>query len=158
MIGNRSAEPYEVFNVGTGRGVSVLELVHRFEEVNHLKLNYRIAPRREGDIVAIWADPDPLRTRSWAGGPSARSTRRSLRPGSGRSACAASSSGFPDFPSRSFGGRGRQYGAGRNFTSKFRPAFVVCGAWTLPAAAFREAGHGRFRSPELASSTLHSPP
>ena len=57
MIGNRSAEPYEVFNVGTGRGVSVLELVHRFEEVNHLKLNYRIAPRREGDIVAIWADP-----------------------------------------------------------------------------------------------------
>ena len=57
MIENRSAEPYEVFNVGTGRGVSVLELVHRFEEVNHLKFNYRIAPRREGDIVAIWADP-----------------------------------------------------------------------------------------------------
>ncbi|EKC47595.1 UDP-glucose 4-epimerase, partial [human gut metagenome] len=44
-------------NVGTGRGVSVLELVRKFEEVNHLKLNYRIAPRCEGDIIAIWADP-----------------------------------------------------------------------------------------------------
>ena len=39
------------------RGVSVLELVHKFEEVNHLKLNYKIAPRRAGDIIAIWADP-----------------------------------------------------------------------------------------------------
>ena len=57
MIEGRSKGSYEVFNIGTGRGVSVLELVHRFEEVNHLKLNYRIAPRREGDIVAIWADP-----------------------------------------------------------------------------------------------------
>ena len=57
MIEDRNAEPYEIFNIGTGRGVSVLELVHRFEQVNGLKLNYKIAPRREGDIVAIWADP-----------------------------------------------------------------------------------------------------
>ncbi len=57
MIENRNKEGYEVFNIGTGRGVSVLELVRRFEEVNHLKLNYKIAPRREGDIIAIWADP-----------------------------------------------------------------------------------------------------
>ena len=35
----------------------MLELVHKFEEVNHLKLNYKIAPRRAGDIIAIWADP-----------------------------------------------------------------------------------------------------
>ena len=35
----------------------MLELVRKFEEVNHLKLNYRIAPRREGDILAIWAAP-----------------------------------------------------------------------------------------------------
>ncbi len=57
MVENKSEERYEIFNVGTGRGVSVLELVHKFEEVNYLKLNYKIAPRRAGDIVAIWADP-----------------------------------------------------------------------------------------------------
>lgn len=57
MVGNKSEERYEIFNIGTGRGVSVLELVHKFEEVNGLKLNYKIAPRRAGDIVAIWADP-----------------------------------------------------------------------------------------------------
>lgn len=57
MAGNKSEERYEIFNIGTGRGVSVLELVHKFEEVNGLKLNYKIAPRRAGDIVAIWADP-----------------------------------------------------------------------------------------------------
>lgn len=57
MVDGRCRERYEVFNIGTGRGVSVLELVHRFEQVNGLKLNYRIAERREGDIVAIWADP-----------------------------------------------------------------------------------------------------
>ncbi len=57
MIEGRNDEDYEVFNIGTGRGVSVLELVRRFEEVNGLKLNYKIAPRREGDIIAIWADP-----------------------------------------------------------------------------------------------------
>ncbi len=52
---NRSA--YEIFNIGTGNGVSVLELMHRFEQANGLKLNYRIAGRRAGDIIAIWADP-----------------------------------------------------------------------------------------------------
>ncbi len=57
MVEGRSKASYEVFNVGTGRGVSVLELVRRFEEVNGLKLNYKIAPRRAGDIIAIWADP-----------------------------------------------------------------------------------------------------
>ena len=57
MIEDKNKAPYEIFNIGTGRGVSVLELVHKFEEVNHLKLNYKIAPRREGDIIAIWADP-----------------------------------------------------------------------------------------------------
>lgn len=57
MIEGRCKEPYEVFNIGTGHGVSVLELIRRFEQANGLKLNYRIAGRREGDIVAIWADP-----------------------------------------------------------------------------------------------------
>ncbi len=57
MTQDRSKSEYEVFNIGTGRGVSVLELVKGFERVNGVKLNYRIAPRRAGDIVAIWADP-----------------------------------------------------------------------------------------------------
>ena len=49
-------EPYEIFNIGTGRPVSVLELVNAFEKVNGLKLNWKYAPRRAGDVVAIWAD------------------------------------------------------------------------------------------------------
>ena len=57
MLEGRMKEPYEIFNVGTGRPVSVLELVNAFEKVNGLKLNYRFAPRRSGDVVAIWADP-----------------------------------------------------------------------------------------------------
>ena len=46
-----------MYNVGTGRPVSVLELVNAFEKVNGLKLNYKFAPRRAGDVTAIWADP-----------------------------------------------------------------------------------------------------
>ena len=57
MVNGKSKSEYEVFNIGTGRGVSVLELVKGFERVNGVKPNYRIAPRRAGDIIAIWADP-----------------------------------------------------------------------------------------------------
>lgn len=57
MIEDGNKEKYEIFNIGTGRGVSVLELVNRFQEVNDVKVNYRIVGRRAGDIVAIWADP-----------------------------------------------------------------------------------------------------
>ena len=56
MIDGKMKEEYEVFNVGTGRPVSVYELVTAFEKVNGLKLNYKFAPRRPGDVVAIWAD------------------------------------------------------------------------------------------------------
>ena len=62
MVEGKSEERYEVFNVGTGRGVSVLELVNKFQEVNNVKLNYKIAPRRAGDIIAIWADPTRANT------------------------------------------------------------------------------------------------
>ncbi len=57
LIEGRNADDYEVFNIGTGNGVSVLELVRRFEAVNGVKINYKVAPRRAGDITAIWADP-----------------------------------------------------------------------------------------------------
>ena len=57
MLDGKMKKDYEIFNIGTGRPVSVLELVTTFEKVNNLKLNYRFAPRRAGDVTAIWADP-----------------------------------------------------------------------------------------------------
>ncbi len=57
LIENKNKADYEIFNIGTGNGVSVLELVKCFEQVNSLKINYKIVPRRAGDITAIWADP-----------------------------------------------------------------------------------------------------
>lgn len=56
MTQQRMNAAYEIFNVGTGRPVSVLELVKGFEQANGLKLNYKIVGRRAGDISAIWAD------------------------------------------------------------------------------------------------------
>ena len=56
MVEQKSTESYEIFNVGTGRAVSVFELVKTFERVNNLKLNYKVVPRRAGDVVAVWAD------------------------------------------------------------------------------------------------------
>jgi len=48
---------YEVYNLGTGRGVSVLEIVNTFEKVSGAKLNYKIVDRREGDVEMVYADP-----------------------------------------------------------------------------------------------------
>lgn len=56
MVEGRSKQGYEIFNVGTGRPVSVFELVKGFERANNLKLNYRVADRRAGDVTAVWAD------------------------------------------------------------------------------------------------------
>jgi UDP-glucose 4-epimerase len=47
---------YEFFNIGTGRGMSVLEVIETFEKVNDLKLNYKIVERRQGDVEKIYAD------------------------------------------------------------------------------------------------------
>jgi UDP-glucose 4-epimerase len=47
---------YDVFNIGTGNGNSVLELITTFEKVNDLKLNYTIGPRRAGDTIKIYGD------------------------------------------------------------------------------------------------------
>ena len=57
MVDGKMKKDYEIFNVGTGRPVSVLEIVRAFEKANGVKLNYRFGPRRAGDITAIWADP-----------------------------------------------------------------------------------------------------
>ena len=69
MIDGKEKQPYEIFNIGTGNGVSVLELVHKFEEVNGVKVCHKIAPRRAGDIIAIWADPTLANTElGWKAG------------------------------------------------------------------------------------------
>ena len=57
MLEGKMKEDCEVFNIGTGRPVSVLELVNAFEKVNGVKVNHKFAPRRAGDVTAIWADP-----------------------------------------------------------------------------------------------------
>lgn len=57
MLEGKSLESLEVFNIGTGRGNSVLELINTFEEATGVKVPYKIGPRREGDIEQVWADP-----------------------------------------------------------------------------------------------------
>ncbi|HAH38836.1 MAG TPA: UDP-glucose 4-epimerase GalE, partial [Algoriphagus sp.] len=55
-LGEQDANFYDVFNVGTGHGNTVLEVVETFEKVNQITLNYEIGPKRPGDVVKIWAD------------------------------------------------------------------------------------------------------
>jgi UDP-glucose 4-epimerase len=57
LLDRKNKKKYEVYNLGTGTGVSVLEAINSFERVSGVKLNYRITGRREGDIEKIWADP-----------------------------------------------------------------------------------------------------
>ena len=47
----------DAYNLGTGIGYSVLDMVHAFETANNVKVNYKIAPRRPGDIAVCFADP-----------------------------------------------------------------------------------------------------
>ncbi len=56
LLNNNNDENTEIFNLGTGRGNSVLEVINTFEEVSGEKLNYRIGPRRAGDVVSIYSD------------------------------------------------------------------------------------------------------
>jgi UDP-glucose 4-epimerase len=58
LIENRSENNCEVFNLGTGNGISVLEAIHAFEKVSGIKLNYVVGPRRPGDVIAIYANKD----------------------------------------------------------------------------------------------------
>lgn len=56
ILGGKNTDNCELFNLGTGNGFSVLEVINSFERVSGKKLNYRFAPRRDGDIVKIWSD------------------------------------------------------------------------------------------------------
>lgn len=58
LIDKKSSSNCEVFNLGTGNGISVLEAINAFEKVSGVKLNYVIGPRRPGDVVAIYANKD----------------------------------------------------------------------------------------------------
>jgi UDP-glucose 4-epimerase len=51
---------YDIFNVGTGNGNTVLEIIKTFEKVSGQKLNYEIGPRRTGDIEKVWANTDKI--------------------------------------------------------------------------------------------------
>ena len=57
LIEGKSKTNYEIFNLGTGKGVSVLEAIKSFERVSGIKLEYKIVGRRAGDIEKIWANP-----------------------------------------------------------------------------------------------------
>ncbi len=56
LINKENKKLYEYFNLGTGKGTTVLEVIKTFERVNNLKLNYKIAQRRAGDIESAYAD------------------------------------------------------------------------------------------------------
>ncbi len=58
MLENKQDEPLEYFNIGTGKGLSVLELVNDFQKVTGVNLPYKIVGRREGDIEQVWANPE----------------------------------------------------------------------------------------------------
>jgi len=56
LLEHKSIKSFEMFNLGTGHGYSVLQVIKSFEKVTGLKLNYHICPRREGDVIEVWAD------------------------------------------------------------------------------------------------------
>ena len=57
ILEDKGTDSVEIFNIGTGRGVSTLEVVEGFEKATGVKVNWEYAPRREGDIEKVWADP-----------------------------------------------------------------------------------------------------
>lgn len=73
VIKNQAPKDYATFNIGSGTGNTVLELVKTFEEVSGTPLSYTFGPRRPGDVVAVWANAEKARQLlGWQ-------TRRSLR-------------------------------------------------------------------------------
>ena len=56
LLEEKNTEKFEVYNIGTGKGSSVLEVVNTFEELINVKLNYSFAERRSGDIISAYAD------------------------------------------------------------------------------------------------------
>lgn len=63
LIDEKTEKRCEVFNLGSGNGVTVLEAIEAFEKVSNVKLNYVIGPRRSGDVIAIYANNEYARTK-----------------------------------------------------------------------------------------------
>lgn len=57
LLEGKNKKNYEIFNLGTGKGVSVMEAIESFERVSGVKVKYKVVGRRAGDIEKIWADP-----------------------------------------------------------------------------------------------------
>lgn len=62
LISQKNESACEIFNLGSGNGVTVLEAIKAFEKVSGVKLNYKLGPRRLGDVVAIYANNDLAKT------------------------------------------------------------------------------------------------
>ena len=62
LLEEKNTENYEVYNIGTGKGSSVLEVVKTFEEVSGVKLNYSFVDRRLGDIISAYANTTKANT------------------------------------------------------------------------------------------------
>lgn len=60
LLGDPSTDVFEVFNIGTGVGYSVLEVIQAFENATGKKVNYTLGNRRPGDVVAVWADTEKV--------------------------------------------------------------------------------------------------
>ena len=58
LVENKTKLNFEIFNLGTGNGYTVLEVIQSFEKSNGIKLNYKLVDRREGDIEKVWANTD----------------------------------------------------------------------------------------------------
>jgi UDP-glucose 4-epimerase len=62
LLENKNLDRVETFNLGTGTGSSVLDVITAFEKVSNTKLNYQIVGRREGDITSAYANTDKANT------------------------------------------------------------------------------------------------
>ena len=62
ILNETNTDNVEIFNIGTGHGLSTLQIVEGFEKATGVKLNWKYAPRREGDIEKVWADPHKANT------------------------------------------------------------------------------------------------
>ena len=56
LLEGQNEKNYEFFNIGTGKALSVLEIIHAFERATGVKVNYKVVGRRAGDIEKVWAD------------------------------------------------------------------------------------------------------
>ena len=63
IIKNQQEKPFEIFNLGTGNGFSVLDIINSFEEVTNSKLNYEITDRRSGDVPKLFASIDLVKNK-----------------------------------------------------------------------------------------------